>query len=93
MGAEVAVLVDIHRPLERMPAARIKSTVQVVQRTIEVAAAASSEERARAADFVIRIPVDLGILEFSEARKIAAKGERAAAASLAALRQAIGAET
>ena len=92
MGAEVTVLVDIHRPLRRVPAARIRSTRQVLLRTIEVASAASFEERARAADFVIRIPVDLGILEFSGARRIAAKGERAAGASLPALKKAVGAE-
>lgn len=92
MGAEVAVLVDIHRPLKRMPAARIKGALQVIQRTIEVASAASFEERARAADLVIRIPVDLGILEFSETRRIAKRGERAAEAMLPALLQAVGAE-
>jgi NTE family protein len=92
LGAEVTVLVDIHRPLARVPAARIRSSRQVIQRTLEVASAASFEERARAADFVIRVPVDLGILEFSEARKIAAKGERAAAAALPALKEAVGAE-
>jgi NTE family protein len=93
MGAEVTVLVDIHRPLKRVPAAKIKSTFQVVQRTIEVASAASFEERARAADFVLRVPVDLGILEFSETRRIAMKGERVAAANLPALKKAIGAES
>jgi NTE family protein len=91
MGAEVTVLVDIHRPLKRMPAARIKGALQVIQRTIEVASAASFEERAREADVVIRIPVDLGILEFSETRRIAKRGERAAEATLPALLEAIGA--
>jgi NTE family protein len=91
MGAEVVVLVDIHRPLKRMPASRIKSALQIIQRTIEVASAASFEERARAADLVIRIPVDLGILEFSETRRIAKKGERAALKSLPALKAAVGA--
>lgn len=90
-GAEVAVLVDVHRPINRMPAAKIKSGFQVVQRTIEVAGAGSYEERARQADFVVRIPVDTGILEFSGAPKIADEGERAAAANLEALRKAIGA--
>jgi len=92
MGAEVTVLVDIHRPLRRLPAAKIRSTFQLVQRTIEVASAGSFEERARAADLVIRVPVDLGILEFKETRRIARRGERAALASLAALKAAIGAE-
>jgi uncharacterized membrane protein len=74
-----------------VPAARIKSPFQVVQRTLDVAWAAAFEERARAADFVIRVPVDLGILEFSETRRIAMKGERAARASLEALKKAVGA--
>lgn len=91
LGAEVTVLVDIHRPLKRVPASRIKSPLQVVQRTIEVALAASFEGRARAADHVIRVPVDLGILEFSETRRIARKGERAAEAAIEGLKKAIGA--
>ena len=45
-GAEVTVLVDIHRPLKRMPPEKIKSAFQIVQRTVDVAAAASFDERA-----------------------------------------------
>lgn len=91
LGAKVTVLVDIHRPLKRLPASRIKSPLHVVHRTIEVALAASFEGRARAADHVIRVPVDLGILEFSETRRIARKGERAAEAAIEGLKKAIGA--
>jgi NTE family protein len=90
-GAEIAVLVDIHRPLKRMPREKIKSPFQIVQRTIEVASAASFEERARHADFVLRIPVDLGVLSFSEPRRIAMRGERIAAAHLDELKEAVGA--
>jgi NTE family protein len=90
-GAEIAVLVDIHRPLKRMPREKVKSPFQIVQRTIEVASAASFEERARHADFVLRIPVDLGVLSFSEPRRIAMRGERLAAAHLDELKKAVGA--
>jgi NTE family protein len=90
-GAEVAVLVDVHRPLRRLPREKIRSTFQIVQRTIEVASAASFEERARHADFVLRVPVDQGILSFSEPRRIALVGERIAAANIQALKGAIGA--
>jgi hypothetical protein len=83
--------VDIHRPLRRIPQQKIKNAFQVIQRTMEVAQAASYEERARRADFVLRVPVDLGILHFSEPRRIAMKGERVAAANLPALKKAIGA--
>ncbi len=88
-GAEVAVLVDVHRPLKRMPREKIRTTFQILQRTIEVASAASFEERARHADLVLRVPVDLGVLSFSEPGRIALKGERVARANLAAVRQAV----
>ncbi len=90
-GADVAVLVDIHRPLKRVPKDRLKSTFQIVQRTVEVASAASFEERARHADFVLRVPVDQGVLSFSEPRRIAMIGERVAAASLEGLKKAVDA--
>jgi NTE family protein len=91
-GAEVAVLVDVHRPLKRVPKDKLKSTFQIVQRTVEVASAASFEERARHADFVLRVPVDQSILSFSEPGRIAMIGERVAAAGLDGLKKAIGAE-
>jgi NTE family protein len=90
-GAEVAVLVDIHRPLKRMPREKLKSAFQIVQRTVEVATAASFAERARHADFLLRVPVDQGVLQFSKPRAIVAKGERVATAELEALKKAIGA--
>ncbi|MCX6569590.1 MAG: patatin-like phospholipase family protein [Candidatus Aminicenantes bacterium] len=89
-GAEVTVLVDIHRPLKKLAAGKIKNTFQVVQRMIDVAWAASFEERASHADFVLRVPVDLGTLDFSEPRRIALRGERVAAANLQRLNEAIG---
>jgi NTE family protein len=89
-GAEVTVLVDIHRPLKKMPPEKIKNTFHVVQRMIDVAWAASFEERARHADFVLRVPVDLGTLDFSEPRRIAMRGERAAAANLQRIQEALG---
>jgi NTE family protein len=90
-GAEVAVLVDVHRPLRRVGRDKLKNTIQIVQRTVEVATAASFEERARHADFVLRIPVDQGLLSFSEPARIARKGEQAAEARLEGLMEAIGA--
>jgi NTE family protein len=90
-GADVAVLVDIHRPLKKVPKDKLKSTFQIVQRTVEVALAASFEERTRHADFVVRVPVNQSILSFSEPRRIAWIGERVAAASFEGLKKAVGA--
>lgn len=90
-GAEVAVLVDIHRPLRRMPREKLQNAFHLIQRTVEVATAASFTERARHADFVIRIPIDQGVLQFSRPKAIVAKGERTALAQLDALKKALGA--
>ncbi len=90
-GAEVAVLVDIHRPLKRVPREKLKSAFQILQRTVEVATAASFAERGRHADFVLRVPVDQGVLQFSKPRSIVARGERIALAELEGLKKAIGA--
>ncbi len=90
-GAQLAVLVDVHRPLKKVPKERLKSTFQVVQRAIEVGAAASFEERARHADLVLRVPVDQGVLQFSRPRRVAMVGERVAAASFEDLKRTIGA--
>ncbi len=90
-GAKVAVLVDIHRPLKRMPREKLKSAFQLVQRTVEVATAASFTERVRHADFVIRVPIDQGVFQFSKPKAIVAKGERIALARLDDLKKAIGA--
>ena len=89
-GAEVTVLVDIHRPLRKMAPGKLKNTFQVVQRMIDMVWAESFEERARHADFVLRVPVDLGTLDFSEPRRIAMRGERAAVANLQRIKEAIG---
>jgi NTE family protein len=90
-GAEVTVLVDIHRPLKRLPREKLKSAFQIIQRTVEVATAASFAERGRHADYIVRVPVDQGVLQFSKPRSIVAKGERIAAAELEGLKKAIGA--
>lgn len=88
-GAEVIVLVDIHRPLRRVPPGKIKNTLQVVQRMIEMARAGPNETKTRLADFVLRVPVDVETLDFSNPRKIVRMGERTAAAKLGALKKAI----
>jgi NTE family protein len=88
-GAEVAVLVDIHRPLRKVRPEKVTNTLQVIQRMIEMARAGPNETKTRLADFVLRVPVDVETLDFSDPRKIVRMGERTAAAKLEALKKAI----
>lgn len=89
LGAEVAVLVDIHKPLRRLPAKRIRNSFQVIQRLVEIAKAGMDEPHGRLADVVLRVPVDVEILDFSDPLKIVRKGERTAAAGLERIRAAL----
>jgi len=81
-GADVTVLVDVHRPLRRIPPGRIRTMFQIVQRTLDVARAAANEEIARRADVVLRIPLDVDTFDFSKPGKIIRTGEEVAAAAL-----------
>ena len=86
LGAEVTVLVDIHKPLRRLPAKRIRNSFQVLQRLVEIAKAGMDEPHGRYADIVLRVPLDVEILDFSNPLKIVRKGERTAAAGLERIR-------
>jgi NTE family protein len=89
LGAEVAVLVDIHKPLRRLPAKRIRNSFQVLQRLVEIAKAGMDEPHGRQADIVLRVPLDVEILDFSDPMTIVRKGERTAAAGLERIRAAL----
>ncbi|MGA2362192.1 MAG: patatin-like phospholipase family protein [Candidatus Aminicenantales bacterium] len=89
-GAAVTILVDIHRPLRKMPPEKIKNTLQVVQRVFEVARARSNEKTARRADFVLRVPIDVETLDFSDPGRIIRTGERVAAANLPMMKKVVG---
>lgn len=88
-GAEVTVLVDIHKPLRRLPAKRIRNSFQVLQRMVEMAKAGMNERKTRQADVVLRVPLDVEILDFSNPLRIVRKGERTAAAGLEGIRAAL----
>jgi NTE family protein len=88
-GAGVTVLVDIHRPLRKVRPGKVTNTLQVIQRMIEMARAGPNETKTRLADFVLRVPVDVETLDFSDPRKIVRMGERTAAAKLEDLKKAI----
>jgi NTE family protein len=89
-GAAVTILVDVHRPLRRLRPEKIRNTLQIVLRTLDVAIAAADEEIARRADFVLRVPLDIDTFDFSRPGKIIRTGEEAAAAALPRLKKALG---
>ena len=87
MGAEKAILVDIHRPLKEVTTQEIKNTFQLIQRMVETMGAKTTLEKIKHADYVVRVDVDVDIFDFSNPMKLIEAGERAASENLKALRK------
>ncbi len=87
LGANITILVDIHKPIWEMPKERCKNTFHLVQRMIECMMANSTEEKIKDADFLIKIKLDYEILDFSEPQKIIEKGEKVTAENIQLIRR------
>lgn len=87
MGAEKAILVDIHRPLKEVSTQEIKNTFQLIQRMVEIMSANTTLEKINLADYVVRVDVDVDIFDFSNPLRLIEAGERAASENLKALRK------
>jgi NTE family protein len=89
-GASVTVLVDVHRHLRKMTPGRLRRAPQIIQRTLDMAGAAAVEGLVGRADVVLRVPLDIDTLDFSEPEKIIQAGEEAATAGLPLLERSLG---
>jgi len=78
LGAERTVLVDIHRPIKEIPADDVKNTFQLIHRMVDTMIAATTEAKLKQADFVVRVDVDVDLLDFSDSERIIGEGEKAA---------------
>ncbi len=78
LGAERTVLVDIHRPIKEIPADDVKNTFQLIHRMVDTMIAATTEAKLKQADFVVRVDVDVDLLDFSDSETIIGEGEKAA---------------
>lgn len=86
LGAEAAVLVDVHRPLKKVPPGKIGNVFQLLQRIADIERAHANERAAGTADFVLRIALDTEALNFSRIKKTIREGEICAEANLEAVR-------
>lgn len=82
LGADKAILVDIHRALKEVTSDDIKNAFQLVQRMVETMMASNTREKIGKADYVIRVDVDVDIFDFSAPLEIVETGERAMSENL-----------
>lgn len=87
MGAKVVVLVDVHRPLKKMPPERVENVFQVLQRIVDITRAHANKQAAGLADLVLRVALDTKTLDFSRTKKTIREGELCAAANLESVRK------
>jgi len=87
LGAKAVVLVDVHRPLKKMPPGEIRNVFQLLQRVADIMRAHANERAAGMADFVLRIALDTEALNFSCIKKTIREGGIRAEANLEAIRK------
>lgn len=87
LGADKAILVDIHRPLKEVASEDIKNAFQLVQRMVETMMASNTREKIGKADYVVRVDVDVDIFDFSAPLEIVESGERAMSENLEAIKK------
>ncbi len=75
LGAELVILVDIHKPLDEMPEKRCANTFQLVQRMIETMIENTTEEKMKRADIILKLDLNFDIFDFSDPLKIIEAGE------------------
>jgi NTE family protein len=78
LGAEKTLLVDIHRPIKEIPAEDVKNTFQLIHRMVDTMIAATTEQKIKEADFVLRVDIDVDLFDFSDSERIIGEGEKAA---------------
>lgn len=78
LGAERTLLVDIHRPIKKIPAEDVKNTFQLIHRMVDTMIAVTTEQKIKEADFVLRVDIDVDLFDFSDSERIIGEGEKAA---------------
>lgn len=90
LGAERTLLLDIHRPIKEIPAEDVKNTFQLVHRMVDTMIAATTEQKIKEADFVLRIDIDIDLLDFSNSERIIGEGEKAAKENINKIKKLVG---
>jgi NTE family protein len=82
LGATKTLLVDIHRPLQKLSRENITNIFQLLQRLMETMSHHLSLGKIQEADYILRIDVPYDSLDFSRTSSIITTGEMAARENL-----------
>lgn len=77
LGVTKTLLVDIHRPLQKIPQENIANIFQLLQRLMETMSHHLSLTKIQEADYILRVDVPYDSLDFSRSSTIIKLGEKA----------------
>lgn len=89
LGATKSILVDIHRPLEKIPPENITNIFQLLQRLMETMSYHLHQEKIREADYILRVDVPYDSLDFSQIFSIIELGQVATQKNLSQIKKAL----
>lgn len=78
LGASKVMVIDVHRPLRRLRTRDIKNSLDLLERVLQIMAVNINREQVKKADFVLRLPLNVDLLDFSGAKAIIRRGEQVA---------------
>jgi NTE family protein len=87
LGAARVMVSDIDKPVNPVTEEHLKRSFDLLERAFDIAMASSTEERVREADYILRIPLDVDVLDFSRNSYIVRKGKREGLKNLETIRR------
>ena len=89
LGATKVIVPDVHRPLRRLPRAKLKSNLSLVFRLIQIVLADSTDSQLPAADLLIEINPSVDTFDFTRTKYLVNFGQKVTQSSLKAIRKII----
>jgi NTE family protein len=89
LGAAKVLVPDVHRPLRRMSAAKLKSNLAVFFRLIQIVLANSTDSQLPRADLIISINPPVNTFDFTQTKRVVNLGQRAPQAKIKAIKKMI----
>jgi NTE family protein len=91
LGAAKVLVPDVHRPLRKMSAAKLKSNLSVFFRLVQIVLADSTDSQLPRADLIININPPVNTFDFTQVKRVVNLGQRATQAKIKEIKKMISA--
>lgn len=91
LGAAKVLVPDVHRPLGKISAAKLKSNLSVFFRLVQIVLADSTDSQLPRADLIININPPVNTFDFTQTKRVVNLGQRATQAKIKEIKKMIAA--